>query len=281
VIIGAHGLGGRNTFDFNSTTDPFCSSLAELFTSNGFGCIGIDAVDHGTRGGISQFFNFKDLKSARDNFRQTEVDLLQLSRVLTQLDFDPTHPGPDLDASSVGYFGNSLGAIMGTVFMGVDHRVQYGVLNVPTGGLGTIFSTPDLHDFVGILIGGETGLDYQSPSYDQSLWLLEAEGQTIIEEADPYNYAPLTKTKKVLAQEGVGDKTLPNANTDELFAAMGLSEITAPTSGSGFSKVDPLHYGVDDPNFNPHSVFYRIPAPRHQAMTFLKSQGADLEPLEP
>ncbi len=156
---------------------------------------------------------------------------------------------------------------------------------MPTGGLGQLFSSAQLHDLIGVLIGGVTGLDYQSPAYDQSLWLLESEGQAVIEAADPYNYGPLTQAKHLLAQEGIGDMTLPNANTDELFAAMQLPEVTGPLQSaagvSGFSKVDPAHYGITDPNFNPHGVFYRIPAPRHQAMRFLTSQGTDLQPLEP
>ena len=50
---------------------------------------------------------------------------------------------------------------------------------------------------------------------------------------------------------------------------------------SGFSRTNPADYGIDDPNFNPHGVFFRIPQTRDQAVHFLASHGTSLEPLQP
>lgn len=291
VIIVGHGLQSRNTFDTTAARDPqtLVGAVAELMAQQGIGCIGIDALDHGTRGNIAQFFNLKDLRTSRENFRQTEVDLLQLSRLVGQLDIDGDGV-PDLDASDVGYFGNSLGSIMGAPFLAVDQRVKYGVLNVPTGGLAMMFlsdkQAPYLHTFVGLLVAVDTGWDfYKQPQFDTSLLTLSAEGQAVLESADPYNYGALYAHKHVLAQEGIGDQTLPNTNTDELFAAMGLTEVTdtrSDASGvSGFTKVLPADYGITDPNFNPHGVFFRIPQVAHQAVGYLVSHGTQLEPIHP
>lgn len=289
VVLAGHGLNGRNTFNVTkSPIDPtsFCGGLAEYLAAQGIGCLGIDAVHHGSRGNAAGdvdlvgFFNLDDLKTSRDNFRQTELDLLQLSRLATQLDVDGDGV-PDLEAESVGYFGNSLGGIMGSVFLATDHRVKYGVLNVPTGGLGMMFSAPSIRTLLGLLVSTRTGIDfYKEPGFDQSLPLVEAEGQMVLEACDPLNFAPLLAGKHVLAQEGVGDKTLPNANTEELFANAGLSSVTADlqsASGvSGFERYRPGDYGVTDPNFDPHGTFYAVPQLRAQAVEFLLSRGTHL-----
>ena len=135
-------------------------------------------------------------------------------------------------------------------------------------------------------VAADTGWDYAAePQFDDSLLVLSAEGQAVLEPADPFNYGYLYAGKRVLAQEGIGDQTLPNANTDELFAAMGLSEVVAPRSSasgvSGYAKILPADYGVIDPSFNPHGVFFRIPQVAHQAVSYLASHGTQLEPLQP
>jgi hypothetical protein len=286
VIIGGHGLGGRNTLGSESDT-PFCFELAELFARQGFGCLGIDAVAHGSRGSFTDLFDVQDLRTTRDNFRQTIADLLQLSRLLPQLDFDTAHPGPDLDGARAGYFGHSLGSIMGALFLATDQRVQYGVLNVPTGGVGMMYQAPRIHDLLGALLAVNAGLDFfgNVADLDRTLPFFAAEGQALLEPADPFNYVGLLRRKHLLLQEGVGDMTLPNDNTDELFAALGFPEVTAPLADaggvSGFVRVDPLRYGISDPNFDPHNVFWQIPQVRKQVMSFLQSQGTQLAPLDP
>jgi hypothetical protein len=289
VVLAGHGLNGRNTFNVTKNpVDPtsFCGGLAEYLAAQGIGCLGIDAVRHGSRGNASGdvdlvgFFNLDDLQSSRDNFRQTEFDLLQLSRLATQLDIDGDGV-PDLDAESVGYFGNSLGGIMGTVFLATDKRVKYGVLNVPTGGLAMMFDAPYIHGLLGLLVSVKTGIDYNTqPQFDQSLKLFEAQGQMVLEGCDPFNFAPLLAAKHVLAQEGVGDRTLPNANTEELFLGAGLPLITADVQSaggvSGFERFKPIDYGATNPDFDPHGTFYAVPQLRAQALDFLVSRGTHL-----
>lgn len=68
-----------------------------------------------------------------DSFRQTVADLMQLVRV-TETGMDVDGDGSrDLDPSRVYYFGNSLGAEIGTIFLAVDPSVRAGALNVPGG----------------------------------------------------------------------------------------------------------------------------------------------------
>ena len=69
----------------------------------------------------------------RDGFRQTVVDLMQLVRVI---DFGMDVDGdgsPDLDKSRIYYYGHSLGAMWGTMFLAVEPNVRSGVLLAPGG----------------------------------------------------------------------------------------------------------------------------------------------------
>ena len=65
-----------------------------------------------------------------DGIRQTVADLMQLVRVI-EVGVDVDGDGsPDLDPSRIYYFGSSLGANYGTVFLSVDPSVRAGALNV-------------------------------------------------------------------------------------------------------------------------------------------------------
>lgn len=67
--------------------------------------------------------------SSRDGARQTIADFMQLVRVI-QVGMDVDGDGsPDLDPSRIYYFGHSLGAMWGTIFMAVEPSVRVAVFN--------------------------------------------------------------------------------------------------------------------------------------------------------
>jgi Bacterial virulence factor lipase N-terminal len=67
----------------------------------------------------------------RDGFRQTAIDLMQLTRLIEAgVDVDDDS-APDLDASRIYYFGQSQGANFGTLLMAVEPDIRTGVLTVP------------------------------------------------------------------------------------------------------------------------------------------------------
>jgi len=75
---------------------------------------------------------------ARDDFRQTVVDLMQMARVIRAgIDIDGDG-SPDLDRSSVSYFSNSLGTFYGTQFAALDPSVRASVLAGPGGSLAEV-----------------------------------------------------------------------------------------------------------------------------------------------
>jgi len=67
--------------------------------------------------------------SSRDAARQTIADFMQLVRVI-EVGIDVDGDGsPDLNPSRIYYFGHSLGAMWGTIFMAIEPNVRAAVFN--------------------------------------------------------------------------------------------------------------------------------------------------------
>ncbi|MFN7134742.1 MAG: hypothetical protein ACK4N5_21865, partial [Myxococcales bacterium] len=174
VVIGQHGINGRNSV-VRGSDDSFCMKMGELFASHGLACLGIDATGHGNRGRITDFFSVADLRKARDNFRQTYADLLNLASALPQFDFNGDGMRDFEDVPR--FFGQSLGGIMGTAYVALDPRVQSAVLNVPGVGLTSILMSEHTRDMAGVLIAAESGIDYGSDEYNAMFPLMRTVAQ--------------------------------------------------------------------------------------------------------
>lgn len=282
VVIGAHGLGGRNTLTTEADPQAFCIDIAEWLAAKGLGCLGIDAPSHGARGNVFDFFVLEDLRKTRDNFRQMAFDQMQLSRMAETIDLDGDGT-PDL-SPELGYFGNSLGGIMGGNFMALDPRVKYGVLNVPGGGLTNILTGPVIRDQLGLVLASKTGLVYRSAEYYSAFPLFRTIGQLFLEQGDPINSADELRKmpqRGILLQEGIGDRTVPNLTTENLAGAMGVSLVTSSIPGTSgtpiraLTHVDPAKYGKPA-DYNGHNVFWDIDAARTQVLDYLASGGTQL-----
>lgn len=278
VVIGAHGIGGRNTLA-TSGSAGFCMQVAEILAERGLGCLGIDAPSHGTRGNSIDFFAVEDMRKVRENFRQAAFDFFQLARLATVLDVDGDAQ-PDL-SPDLGFFGNSLGAIMGANFVSTSPPLKYAVLNVPGGGLANILLGDSIRDKVGLLFVAETGITFQSPEYLGAFAMIRGVAQMFLEESDPVNVGQALKdgAVTVLVQQGLRDQTIPNFTTDNLAAAIGLEEATGDLSGRPIRahvRVDPAAFGRPE-SFDGHNVFWYIPAARTQVLSFLESGGHALK----
>jgi cephalosporin-C deacetylase-like acetyl esterase len=74
--------------------------------------------------------------AARDGVQQTVADLMQVVRMIQGgVDVDNTGSA-SLDANRVYMFGQSLGGVIGTVFMGIEPDIKAGVSTVPGGTFG-------------------------------------------------------------------------------------------------------------------------------------------------
>ena len=78
----------------------------------------------------SHNINLASLLTSRDNLRQAEADLFVVAASIPSMDLDANQV-PDFDGSRIAYVGQSLGSIVGTVFMALEPTVNTGVLSVP------------------------------------------------------------------------------------------------------------------------------------------------------
>jgi len=285
VVIGAHGAGGRNTPKLG-VDDGYCLEWAQLLAARGLGCIGIDAVSHGTRGSVTQFFAVEDLAGIRDRFREMTFDLLQLEGAVGGLDVDGDGT-PDLQ-SEVGYFGNSLGGIMGSGFLPYANHVKAAVLNVPGAGLSNILVSKNIGGLIGLLIVAQTDLAFDSAGYHAAFPLFRTVGQAFFETGDPINMVQLVPAgRAVLVQEGKNDQLVPNATTEDLAKALGAAPATGPLHGTAplrvLQRVDAAWYLPADQaaDYNGHNVMWSFEPVRTQALRFLETDGQDLLAVQP
>lgn len=141
----------------------------------------------------------------RDSSRQTAIDMLQLVRVIeVGIDVDG-NGAPDLDSDRISYFGNSAGAMFGTIFLALEPNVQVAVAGVPGAlspehgrwapGRRANFVAPQLRDRIPSLLNapGITAIDgvavnpphfnENKPLRDQPPVVNTIEGAVAIQEA--------------------------------------------------------------------------------------------------
>jgi hypothetical protein len=124
------GFGPLSTITVESSTGGPVTFLA--------GGRSVDQLGNGDfGGGFGGRIALNPMISIRDSHRQTAADWMQLVRVI-QAGVDVEEDGiADLDPSRIYYFGNSLGGLMGPLFMAVEPDVHAGVLNAFGGAQST------------------------------------------------------------------------------------------------------------------------------------------------
>jgi len=142
VVILLHGLGDRKTVDYIEFGHQY-------LVDHGFAVLRIDIANHGVRKEKDYKFNLTDGYRywTRDIITQTVFDLRRSIDLLETRD--------DVDASKIGYYGISLGGIIGTIFCGVDDRVKAPVIALAGGNLSLMFGIDalkeDTKDFFSII----------------------------------------------------------------------------------------------------------------------------------
>ncbi len=228
IDLPLHGLTDtHNPFYVGNT--PFGAIAHERtfnldLSNNGTGAPGPDgAIDSSG----TYFINLSSLLTSRDNLRQGEADLLQLAHAASNL--------PNVDPSKISFVGQSLGSIVGTVFLANDPTVKVGVLSVPGGGIARLLDgSPTFGPRIRAGLAA-AGVVAGTPSYDAFM----AAAQTATDAGDSINFASRTAGKRILVHEVIGggdvlpDQVIPNrvqgaplSGTEPLIAAMGLSPIT-------------------------------------------------------
>lgn len=272
IVILGHGLLGERadaveTFADELAAEPYCMASVAL-----------DFPLHGERAVEGAPFLSANVIATKNNFLQAVVDLTVLTEVIKEngleeiLDvndtFDPTSGDTGLiDEDSIGYAGQSLGAMLGTNFVATNEDVTVAALNVPGARLTQVV----LGGSIGALILNQLPETLVQGTFDffRTFSLLQA----VIEPGDPWTFAPHVvnsgaptdkdadkplfavlydiaedsfslgdrlSTNQVMVQMAGADTTVPNATTELLAGAIGVSleDTTFPDAQHSFLRGD-------------------------------------------
>ena len=267
IDLPLHGLIGNETDvgGLRAVTDAM-GAVERTFDLDLDGTAGTDASG-------TYFINLTSLLTSRDNIKQAVSDLFTLtSAIQTTLTYSGNGNSADFNGSKIYFVGHSLGAIVGSVFLAKDSRVGAGVLAMPGGGIAKLLDgSPTFGPQIaaGLANAGIT----TSAEYETFL----GAAQTVIDSADPINYASKTPTGRgVLMFEVVGDATnppdqvipnsvwpkniinntagSPTAGTTPLAIAMGLTQYDDATTGTDLAAWVEFnaggHSSILDPSAN-------------------------------
>jgi hypothetical protein len=197
-------------------------------------------------------FSAANLFATRDNFRQQVIDLAQLVRVLkgtaatsltAQLAQANGGAAVNLDRARLGYVGQSLGGILGTLFNAVSPDTTNVVLNVAGGALPQVILTaPSFAAQRTALLAqlAMQGINPGTPQFDTFV----ATVQWVLDPADPANMghrlthpvdigggvlAP-NANRKAFIQFIEGDQTVPNVSNLALVRGANRDFVPTPPS---------------------------------------------------
>ncbi len=234
LVIYAHGSGG----DYRSGIYPEGYRLSD----EGIALVGYDQPYHGTRHPrfpgpqgctgdcpLLYTFNILNLAAARDGFRQSALDAVQLMR--TMLTFRETVGGVEhfFNPDKVYYMGHSQGATNGPMFVAAEPAVKAAVFSGPAGGLtmALLLKTEplDIPGIFGIVLGDQQGMDLFHPFLNLF--------QTFVEPVDPLNFARYLgaetrdgQSRDILMTEGLRDAYTPPAQAEAFAIAAGVQPIS-------------------------------------------------------
>lgn len=157
------------------------------------------------------FTDVDHIAGTKDHFVQALVDLGALDRSLRKGDWSPLL-GRAVDTSRIYYTGQSLGGIMGAIFLGTQVDVSRAVLNVPGADLIRMFDESTY--FSSHLDGLFTREGIDKASFEGRR-LLEV-ARWIMDAVDPQHLGAETGARALLIQMATLDFIIPNDSTKEL-----------------------------------------------------------------
>jgi pimeloyl-ACP methyl ester carboxylesterase len=189
----------------------------------------------------SHFINLTSLLTSRDNVREGTADLLTLTRTLPSASFGAAGT---VNAAAIHFLGHSLGAIVGSTFLGVVPAAQIGTATLASPGGGIAQLLIDSPTFAPEI---NAGLEAQGLAPGTTLYAqFFRDAQTVVDSGDPINFIALASAAHpihMLQVVGGGsvsgctatlpDQVVPNSATQRLITAsqygpLGLSRIPAP-----------------------------------------------------
>lgn len=263
IVLYAHGTGG----DFQTFVR---NGVARDLAAEGIAVLGIDQVLHGERNPTGDspdylFFNFENPHAARDNVRQSVIDVVQQARLVPGLEVPAGYlaagdPPARFDATRIYVYGHSQGGFNMPIFLAVDDQARGGILS--GAGATLAISIVEKKEPLDIMLAvklmmrlpGATAEAAAEREHFVSEHPVLSLLQTWIEAADASNYAHLAfhapregfAPKSVLQTEGLLDLYSTPHTIESLAAAMRNPQ------------VEPVHVRIDALAF--HGVG-AVPAP--------------------
>lgn len=202
-----------------SGSDATCGPEGQCLTSDGrpdtFTAFPLVAVQVASG---AAFLDVGDLPYINDHFNQALVDLSSLLQAIRTADWEGI-VGQRLDPETIHYTGQSLGAIIGAVWVSVTPEIDRAVLNVPGSDMVDLFreSTyfgPQIDAYFDDIM-------VANPSYEQERLLDVA--RWLIDSVDPHSVGHLyaEDDRAVLLQMDRGDIIIPNRTTEVLQRVSG------------------------------------------------------------
>jgi hypothetical protein len=206
-----------------------------------------DADGTGARNGSNDLFgNLMNVGAIRDQFRQAAFDTSQLVKVLRSSpdlsSISPPGTTAKFDPEKIVYFGDSLGAIEGTVAAAIEPHVKAWTLNVVGGGL--LIELGSHAPAIGTLLAlaGAANFGFLEDRYNEAHTITNLI-QTVADPGDPLPYAsallksprPLngapTQPRNMFAVEVVWDELVANEANEALARAAGYG-LATPNVGT-------------------------------------------------
>lgn len=163
----------------------------------------------------AMFLEIEHIANTKDHFQQALIDLGALDRSLRLGNWSAV-TGRPVDTSKIFYAGQSLGGIMGAIFLGTDPDIHRAVLNVPGANLVPMFDdstffSPQLDAFF-------TRQHVQRDSFEGRRFVTVA--KWFMDSVDPQHLGPsmMASNRAVLLQMATLDMIIPNDNTKVLEA---------------------------------------------------------------
>lgn len=254
----------------NATTDPLYASAANpVYKGLGLptGQMSIERtfdLELITPGTIdpsgSHFINLTSVLTSRDNLREGPVDLMTFELALPNLTV-PASAGVaagKLGAAPVHYLGHSLGAIVGSTFLGVVPAtdVSTGTLANPGGNISQLLiDSPSIGPEI------NAGLEAQGLTPGTTLYAqFFRDSQTVIDSGDPINYIALaTAQHPIHLLQVVGSTPPPPAGCNPSKPANGCPDQVVPNSAtqalilaSSYGPAGLTQLSTAGPNLNPN-----------------------------
>ena len=193
----------------------------------------------------THMINLTSPATGRDNLRQADADLIQLTKSVPGLAIAPGTPAPagpiGVDPTRIHYTGLSLGAIVGGTHIKFTNDTRTATLAVPGGVITRLLL--DSQTFGPRIKAGVTG-QLAENSYGYNLFFRDF--QAVIDSGDPINHIKdAVSIHPVHLIKVLNDTVVPNSSTDRLIAQGPLRKLktlgpNAVSAGNGaytfFSK---------------------------------------------